>query len=131
MTGVQTCALPICKVVGKWAGDNKLSFNSYSDLASKPEVYDLIGKELEKVNRELPENSRIKRFTLLYKDLDPDDGEISRSGKVLRTMVEKRFSAVIEALYRGDESLQIDAAIELSDGKIARVQSTVFFRNLT
>lgn len=118
------------KIVGKWAGENKLSYSTYSDLASKPEVYDLIVKDLERVNRELPKECRLKRFTLLYKDLDPDDGEIARTGKVLRRVVEKRFSAVIEALYRGDESLQIDTAIELSDGKSARVQSTVFFRNL-
>jgi long-chain acyl-CoA synthetase len=118
------------KVVGKWAGDNKLGYNSYSDLASKDEVYALIGKELERVNSELPMNSRIKRFTILYKDLDPDDGEIARSGKVHRAVVESRFSDVIKGLYSGLDSMNIDKTIELGDGKSARVQSTILFKNL-
>lgn len=118
------------KVVGKWAGDNKLGYNSYSDLASKDEVYALIGKELERVNSELPMNSRIKRFTILYKDLDPDDGEIARSGKVRRAVVESRFSDVIKGLYSGSDSMNIDKTIELGDGKSARVQSTILFKNL-
>ena len=118
------------KVVGKWAGDNKLSYNTYSDLASKPEIYALITKDLERTNSALPQESRIKRFALLYKDLDPDDGEIARSGKVRRNFVENRFSDIIKGLYSGDESMTIDKTIELGDGKTARVQSTVFFRNL-
>ena len=70
------------------------------------------------------------RFTLLFKDLDPDDGELARIGKVRRNIVEARFKEVIAALYRGDESLQIDTVIELNEGKSARVQSTVYFRDL-
>lgn len=118
------------KVVGKWAGDNKLGYNSYSDLASKTEVYAQIGKELERVNSELPPDSRIKRFTIIYKDLDPDDGEITRSGKVRRAVVESRFSDVIKGLYSGSDSMSIDKTIELGDGKSARVQSTILFKDL-
>lgn len=118
------------KVVGKWAGDNKLGYNSYSDLASKAEVYALVGRELERVNNELPLDSRIKRFTILYKDLDADDGEITRSGKVRRAVVEGRFSDVIKGLYSGSDSMNIDKTIELGDGKSARVQSTILFKSL-
>ncbi|NVN98610.1 MAG: AMP-binding protein [Geobacteraceae bacterium] len=118
------------KVVGKWAGDNKLGYNSYSDLASKAEVYTLIGKELQRVNSELPPDSRIKRFTIIYKDLDPDDGEITRNGKVRRAVVESRFNDVIKGLYSGSDSMNIDKTIELGDNKSARVQSTILFKNL-
>lgn len=118
------------KVVGKWAGDNKLSYGTYSDLASKPEVYDLINLELTRLMKSMPENCRVKRFTILYKDLDPDDGEMTRIGKVRRNIVENRFSELIDALYKGDEAMKIDKSIELGDGKSARVQSTVIFKNL-
>jgi long-chain acyl-CoA synthetase len=118
------------KVVGKWAGDCKLGYTTYSDLASKPEVYDLISRELERTVQGFPENTRIKRFTILYKDLDPDDGEIARVGKVRRKIVEERFRELVDALYCGDESMQIDKNIELGDGTVDRVQSTVYFRNL-
>lgn len=118
------------KIIGKWAGDNKIAYSTYSDLVAKPEVYDFIEKELAKANQELPENSRIKRFTLLYKELDADDDEITRTGKVRRKIVEERYRDVIAALYAGAESLEIDAAIDLQEGRSARIQSRIFFRNL-
>ncbi len=118
------------KIIGKWAGDNKISYGTYSDLVSKPEVYDFIEKELAKINRELPESSRIKRFTLLYKELDADDDEITRTGKVRRKTVEDRYREVIEALYSGAETLEIDTTIDLQEGRSARIQSRILFRNL-
>ena len=118
------------KLIGKWAGDNKLSYSTYSDLVAKPEVYDFIEKELAKTNHELPENSRIKRFTLLYKELDPDDDEITRTGKVRRQIVEKRYHEVISALYSGAEAIDIDTVFDLQDGRSARIQSRILFRNL-
>ncbi len=118
------------RVMGKWAGDNKISYSTYSDLVSKPEVYDLISQELAKANRELPENARISRFTLLYKELDPDDDEMTRTGKVRRQVVEKRYSEIIEALYSEAESLEIDTEIDLQEGRSARIQSRILFRNL-
>jgi long-chain acyl-CoA synthetase len=118
------------KIIGKWAGDNKIAYSTYSDLVSKPQVYDFIEKELAKTNRELPENSRIKRFTLLYKELDADDDELTRTGKVRRRVVAERYRDVVAALYAGAESLEIDTSIDLQEGRSARIQSRVFFRNL-
>jgi len=118
------------KIIGKWAGDNKIAYSTYSDLVSKPEVYDFIEKELAKTNRELPEKSRIKRFTLLYKELDPDDDELTRTGKVRRQIVTERYREIIAALYSGAETLEIDTTIDLQEGRSARIQSRVYFRNL-
>lgn len=118
------------RIVGKWAGENKISYTTYSDLTSKPEVADFIEKELAKANRELPEPAKIKRFALLYKDLDPDEEEMTRNGKVRRAVVEERYSEVIEALYGGTATLPIDKTIELQDGKSARIQTTLHIRNL-
>lgn len=119
------------KLIGKWAGDNKIAYSTYSDLVAKPEVYEFIEKELKKTNSELAENSRIKRFTLLYKELDPDDDEITRTGKVRRQIVEKRYHDIIDALYSGAESLEIDTVIDLQEGRSARIQSRLYFRNLS
>lgn len=118
------------RIVGKWAGDNKLSYTTYSNLAAKPEVYDFIEKELARVNRELPEAARIKRFTLLYKDLDADEEELTRNGKVQRKVVESRYGDVIAAIYAGNESLPVDTTIDLQDGKSTRIQTTLYFRTL-
>lgn len=118
------------RVVGKWAGDNKIAFTTYSDLAAKPEVADFIAGELAKGNQELPEASRIKRFALLYKDLDADEDELTRTGKVRRAVVSERYREIVDALYTDVEQLPIDVTIDLQDGKSARIVSTVHFRNL-
>lgn len=119
------------RIIGKWAGDNKISYGTYSDLVSKPEVYDFIEKELIKTNRELPENARIKRFTLLYKELDPDDDELTRTGKVRRQIVEGRYHEIIAALYSEAEALEIDTTVDLQEGRSARIQSRILFRDLS
>ena len=118
------------RIVGKWAGDNKISYTTYSDLTSKPEVADFIEKELAAANKDLPEPARVKRFALLYKDLDADEDELTRNGKVRRQVVEERYREIIEALYAGTESLPVDQTIDLQDGKSARIRTTLQIRNL-
>jgi long-chain acyl-CoA synthetase len=118
------------RVTGKWAADNKIPFSSYSDLASKPEVYDFIALELTKANDKLPQNAKVSKFTILYKELDPDDEELTRTGKLRREFVRTSYHNVIEALYSGAEFLDIDRTIDLQDGRSARIQSRILFRSL-
>jgi long-chain acyl-CoA synthetase len=118
------------RIVGKWAGDNKIAYTTYSDLTSKPEVADFIAKELVRVNRELPETTRIKRFALLYKDLDADEDELTRTGKVRRAVIYKNYHSIIDGLYQDVASMHIDVTIALQDGKSSRINTTVHFRNV-
>jgi len=118
------------RIVGKWAGANKIAYTTYSDLTSKPEVADFIQKELLRVNRELPEATRIKRFALLYKDLDADEDELTRTGKVRRAVIDESYRAIIEGLYQDVASMPIDVTIALQDGKSARINTTVHFRDV-
>ncbi|MFH1490236.1 MAG: AMP-binding protein, partial [Pseudomonadota bacterium] len=75
------------KHAGKWAENRRISYTTYSDLASKPEVYDLIEREVVRVNTTLPEKARINKFLLLYKELDPDDEELTRTKKIRRGFI--------------------------------------------
>jgi len=118
------------RVVGKWAGDNKISYTSYSNLASRPEVADFIQKEVARANQELPESTRIKRFALLYKDLDADEEELTRTGKARRGIIHDRYRVIIDGLYTDVESLPVDVTVELQDGKSSRINSMVHFRDL-
>ncbi len=68
-------------IVSKWAEQRRIAFTTYTDLASRPEIYELLRKEVETVNEHLPEAQRIKKFVLLYKELDADDGELTRTKK--------------------------------------------------
>jgi long-chain acyl-CoA synthetase len=116
--------------VGKWAESRRLSYTTYTDLAAKPEVLELLAKEVEKVNATLPETTRVKKFVPLYKELDADDDELTRTRKVRRAFVGERYKHVIEAMYAGEDAIPIDATIKYQDGKTSRIKTTLTIRNL-
>ena len=116
--------------VGKWAESRRLSYTTYTDLAAKPEVLELLAKEVEKVNATLPETTRVRKFVPLYKELDADDDELTRTRKVRRAFVGERYKHVIEAMYTGENAIPIDATIKYQDGKTSRIKTTLTIRNL-
>lgn len=118
------------RVVGKWAGDNKLSYMTFADLTAKPEVIDLIAGEIAKVNLTLPEQARIARFAIIYKELDADEGELTRTGKMRRNSVTSIYGELLDALHAGQDKVRIDAGIEFPDGKIGHIQTTVTIRKV-
>jgi long-chain acyl-CoA synthetase len=89
--------------VGDWAEKRQLAYTTFTDLSRKKEVYDLIGKEVKRVNGYLPEAAQIAKFLLLEKELDPDDEELTRSQKLRRDFVAEKYEALINELYEEDE----------------------------
>jgi len=116
--------------VGKWAESRRLSYTTYTDLAAKPEVLELLAKEVEKVNATLPETTRVRKFVPLYKELDADDDELTRTRKVRRAFVGERYKHVIEGMYAGEKAIPIDATIKYQDGKTSRIKTTLIIRDL-
>ena len=102
--------------VGSWAEHERLSYTTFTDLAAKSEVYDLIAEETIRANEDLPEAIRVQRFVLLHKQLDPDDDEITRTRKVRRNVIHERYGDIIAALRRGDESVAIRSKVAYQDG---------------
>ncbi len=117
-------------IVGKWAEKRKLSYTTYTDLSSKPEVYDLLAKEVDSVNQTLPSAARIRKFVLLYKELDADDEELTRTRKVRRRFVEERYHEIISALYADRSEVAVDTMIKFQDGRMARIQTKLGVRSL-
>jgi long-chain acyl-CoA synthetase len=120
-------------IVGKWAEKQRLGYTTYTDLSSKPEVYGLIEAEVRRVNRDLAKiNPRavISKFVLLYKELDADDDELTRTKKVRRGFIGERYKDVIEAMYDGREAVAIDATIKFQDGRTARIKTSVAVRDV-
>ena len=104
--GRDTLAAMICirySIISKWAEKNRISFTTYTDLSSRPEVYALLRKEVEGVNATLPPAQRISRFLLLYKELDADDGELTRTRKVRRSVINEKYADIIDAIYGGKQ----------------------------
>ncbi|UCE83892.1 MAG: AMP-binding protein [Deltaproteobacteria bacterium] len=118
------------KHTGKWAEDRRISYTTYTDLAAKPEVYDLIEREVVRVNRSLPEGARIKKFLLLYKELDPDDEELTRTKKVRRKFISEKYAKEIAGLYGDREALDIESVIRYQDGKTATLRTTLQVRTV-
>jgi len=117
-------------IVGNWAEKNRINYTTYTDLSSKTEILDLIQKEVEKVNKGLPENAKVKRFVLLYKELDPDDDELTRTRKVRRHFVEEKYKEIIEGMYEGKDSIKIEAIIKFQDGKTSTIRTVMAVRNV-
>ena len=111
--------------VGNWAETRGLGYTTYMDLSSKPEVIELIKLEVENLNAALPEYQRIKRFVCLYKMLDADDEELTRTGKVRRGLVQERYAKLVDALYSTVSSTRVQAEFKYQDGQIARVETDV------
>ncbi|MFZ5572913.1 MAG: AMP-binding protein [Thermodesulfobacteriota bacterium] len=117
-------------VVGKWADDKKINYTSYQELSQKPEVYSLIEKQIIQANKDLPESAKVRKFTNLYKTLDADDDELTRTRKLRRAFVEKRYQDIVNALYSDAEAVHIDTAIKYEDGRQAHIKTDMQIRKL-
>jgi long-chain acyl-CoA synthetase len=126
--GRDALASMICirySIISKWAEKNRISFTTYTDLASRPEVYALLRKEVETVNATLPLAQRISRFLLLYKELDADDGELTRTRKVRRGVINEKYADIINAIYRGERNIPVDTVIRFQNGTTQRVRTSL------
>ncbi|MGI9510523.1 MAG: AMP-binding protein [Geminicoccaceae bacterium] len=110
-------------MVEKWAEARGLGFTTYTSLAALPEVYALIQSEVEKVNASLPPAQRIGRFLLLYKELDADDGELTRTRKVRRAVIDERYAPIIEAIYDGRDRVVIETEVTFEDGRKGQIRA--------
>jgi long-chain acyl-CoA synthetase len=112
-------------IVSKWAERNRIAFTTYSDLSAKPQVLELLRAEVEKVNATLPEAQRLREFVLLYKELDADDEELTRTRKVRRGVIAQKYGDIIAAIYRGDDAIPVDTVINFQDGTKQRIRTTL------
>jgi len=108
--------------VANWAERRGIAYSGYTDLAQQDAVYNLIGECVEQVNADLsrePElaNSQIHRFLILHKELDADDGELTRTRKVRRRFIGEKYGSLVEALYEGKDSVHVEAQVRYEDGR--------------
>jgi long-chain acyl-CoA synthetase len=116
-------------VVGKWAEDRGISYTTFMDLSAKPEVAELVRREVSKINANAEkEHFRIHRLAILYKLLDMDDGELTKTGKIRRKFVREKYEDLYTALYEpGVEEKQVAAQYQYQDGQTASVETTIRF----
>jgi long-chain acyl-CoA synthetase len=102
--------------VGHWAEENGVTYTSYAELSQRPEVYKLIQETVAHVNHLLPKALAIRRFVNLPKEFDPDDGEVTRTRKLRRNVIEQRYAPVIAALYDGSDGIDFETLITYETG---------------
>ena len=118
------------EAVGNWAEKRNLPYAGYTDLAQKPEVYDMIRDCVEKVNADLAQDamlagSQVTRFLVLHKELDADDGEMTRTRKVKRGFINDKYQVLVDALYAGKPEQYIETVVKFEDGRTGKVSATL------
>ena len=121
--------------VGDWAERNAIAYGSYQELAGDARVYDLLAEHIAEVSRSLAAEkvlagAQIRRFLVLPKELDPDDGELTRTQKVRRSFVAERYAPLVTALYDGSEEAAIATEVIFEDGRRGTVAARVMIRDV-
>jgi long-chain acyl-CoA synthetase len=121
--------------VGSWAERNALSYGSYQELAAHPRVYEMIAGHVAEVNRSLAEEgamagAQVRRFLILPKELDADDGELTRTQKVRRGFIAERYAPLVKALYDGSHEASISTEVTFEDGRKGTISGRVAVRDV-
>jgi long-chain acyl-CoA synthetase len=122
------------EAVGNWAERRGLPYAGYTDLAGKPEVYDLIAGCVEQANAELARDARlaasqVRRFLILHKELDPDDDELTRTRKVRRAFIAQKYAVLVDALFSGKPSQFIETEVKFEDGRAGSIAADLAIRD--
>jgi len=116
----------VSKLAEKW----QLAFTSYTGLAADKKIYDLIQSEIEKVNANQPNNLKIEKFLLLFKELEADDGELTRTKKVRRSVINERYKSLVTSLYKNEKVANIDTEVTYEDGRKGKIKASMEIRTL-
>jgi long-chain acyl-CoA synthetase len=121
--------------VASWAERNNIAYGSYQELAAHPRIYQMMQAHVEQVNRDLAaeemmKGSQIRRFIVLHKELDADDGELTRTQKVRRRFIAERYAPLIEALYDGSTRKFVETEVVFEDGRKGKISATVEIRDM-
>jgi long-chain acyl-CoA synthetase len=121
--------------VGNWAERNNISYGGYAELAAHPQVYAMIQENIEATNRSLAEDPmlggcQVTRFLVLNKELDADDGEMTRTRKVRRRIIAEKYAPLIDALYEGRDSVFAEIEVTYEDGRKGKITGTLEIRDV-
>lgn len=116
--------------VGKWAEKRGISYTTFVDLSQKREIYDLILPDVKRVNQNLPEKAKVKRFSLLHKEFDPDEGELTKTRKLRRSFLEQRYANLINAAYAFENKIITEAEVKYRDGRKSVIKTEMNIRTV-
>jgi long-chain acyl-CoA synthetase len=110
-------------VTGRWAESKGIAYTSYTELSQEPRVLDLVRRAVEQVNKGLPASARVRRFVNLFKELDADDSELTRTKKLRRGFLEERYRTIVDGLYSQAGTVHMDTTIKYEDGRTQQIKT--------
>jgi long-chain acyl-CoA synthetase len=130
--GAYTSAIIIIdyESVGRWAGQRRVAYTTFAELSQRPEVYELVKRDIDRVNRALPPGARMKKYVNLHKEFDPDEAELTRTRKLRRAFVEERYRELVNAIYGAKTQVPIEAQVRYRDGRIGTIKTTISIKSV-
>jgi long-chain acyl-CoA synthetase len=116
--------------VGNWAERNHIAYTTFVDLSQKEGIIGLVGREIQTINGYLPDWARIRKFINLHKEFDPDEAELTRTRKVRRDFMERKYGEIIDALFSGNDRIDITATVTYRDGTQGEIKSSLSINSL-
>jgi long-chain acyl-CoA synthetase len=116
--------------VSRWAGERKVPFNTFAELSQRPEVYELVKHDIDRINSGLSPGSRVKKYVNLNKEFDPDEGELTRNRKLRRTFLKERYQELVDAIYADKTEVPIEARVRYRDGRMGTTKTTLSIRSV-
>jgi long-chain acyl-CoA synthetase len=116
--------------VGQWAGQRRLAYTTFTELSQNPEVCQLVKREIKRINQALPPGVRVKKYVNLYKEFDPDEGELTRNMKLRRAFLEERYGGLIKAIYSDKTEVPIEAQVRYRDGRMGTIKTTISIKSV-
>ena len=116
--------------VGRWAGQRRVAYTTFAELSQRPEVYELVKQDIDRINTTLPPSSRIRKYVNLHKEFDSDEGELTRNRKLRRTFLEERYRELINAIYSNKTEVPIEARVRYRDGRMGTIKTTLNIKSI-
>jgi long-chain acyl-CoA synthetase len=111
--------------VGRWAGQRRVAYTTFAELSQKPEVYELVRKDLDRINEALPPDARVTKYVNLHKEFDPDEAELTRTRKLRRAFLEERYRELVVAIQSDRTEVPIEAEVRYRDGRTGKITTTI------
>ena len=108
----------------------KCPTTTFAELSQRPEIYELVKHDIDRVNSALSPGSRVKKYVNLHKEFDPDEGELTRTRKLRRRFLEERYRGIIDAIYGDKTEVPVEARIRYQDGRTGTVKTTLGIQKL-
>lgn len=116
--------------VARWAGQRRVAYSNFAELSQKPEVHELVKRDIDRINEALSPGARLKKYVNLHKEFDPDEAELTRTMKLRRAFVAERYRELIHAIYRDRSEVPMEAEVRYRDGRMGTIKTTISIKRV-